>query len=305
MSYSYQNAGSQMMSLRGLGVDAACTAAAAAAKESSRVAATMVRASKLGGSAAKTKQIAQLLRDWGAGTGESYDVMTLRWQAKAAADAAVAKTAAAAAAESSRVSLTMVRTRGLGGSAAKTKQIAQLRRDWGTPSESYDAMTSRWQAKAAVDAAAAKTAAAAAAQSSKVATTMVRARDRAWSVEKDQQIAQLRRDWSTGTGESYAEMMSRWQAKAKDDAAAAKACGVAPAAPDPGTADPGGGPAADPGGGAPADPGADAGGGAATPGGLPIWAWGAIGAGVLALVGGALVVRKMRKKKAPAALPAK
>jgi hypothetical protein len=305
MSYSYQNAGSQMMSLRGLGVDAACTAAAAAAKESSRVAATMVRARGLKWSVKKDQQIAQLRRDWSTGTGESFGDMMARWQAKAAADAAVSKAAAAIAATSVRVAGTMVRTRGLGGSAAKTKQIAQLRRDWGTPNESYDAMTSRWQAKASADTAAAKAPAAAAKESNRVYQAMVSVYKMRGSPEKTRKIGELLRSWSTGTGESYDAMTSRWQAKAKDDADAAKACGVAPPAADPGTADPGGGAAADPGGGAPADPGADAGGGAATPGGLPIWAWGAIGAGVLALVGGAVVVRKMRKKKAPAALPAK
>ena len=153
-------------------------------------------------------------------------------------------------------------------------------------------MMSRWQAKATADAAAARAAAAAAAESSRVALTMVRANGLAWSVEKDQQKAQLRRDWSTGTGESFADMMSRWQRKAVTDAAAAKACadgsggGVVPGA------DAAAAPVVPP-----TAPGEEA----TSDGflGLPIWAWGAGGAVVL--LGGALVIRKMKSKKAVAA----
>ena len=38
----------------------------------------------------------------------------------------------------------------------------------------------------------------------------------------------------------------------------------------------------------------------ATDGGLPVWAWGAIGAGVLALVGGVLLIKSRREKAAAA-----
>jgi hypothetical protein len=57
-----------------------------------------------------------------------------------------------AAKESSRVSLTMVRARNRKGSREKTRQLAQLQRDWGQPGENFDAMTRRWQAKAKADA---------------------------------------------------------------------------------------------------------------------------------------------------------
>jgi hypothetical protein len=268
----------------------ACASAAATAAESSRVALTMVRALRAGGSPEKTAQINQLLRDWSTGTGESFEAMLSRWQAKAAADAAASRAAAAAAAESSRVALTMVTCSKRPNDAGKRNQAAQLLRDWGSAGETFATMMARWQAKAATDAATARTAAAAAAESSRVSLTMVRARDLPWSVEKDRQKAQLRRDWSTGTGESFEAMMSRWQAKAAADAAAAKTCGEAPALPIP-----------DAGGGAPsAPPGTEApeaaGGGGFL--GLPIWAWGAGSAVVL--IGGALVLRRMKSKKAAA-----
>ena len=285
-------------SFRGLGEGASCDQLTAAAKESSRVALTMVRAHRAKGSPEKTRQIAQLLRDWSTGTGESFDDMTRRWQAKAAADDAASRGPEAAAKESSRVSLTMVRVRGERGSREKTRQVNQLLRDWGQPGEAFDAMMRRWQQKAAQDAAAARTARAAANESSRVARTMVTARARKWSVEKDRQIAQLRRDWGQGTGESFDDMMKRWQAKAAADAEAAKACasgGGAPAS-TPGAAPEGGAPG---GGVDPSAPGGDA--ADSESGkvlGMPIWALG-LGAGVLVLgVGGFLVIRAKRKKAA-------
>ena len=69
-----------------LGNTDACTPLKNAAKESSRVSLTMVRARKRKGSREKTRQLAQLVRDWGQ-PGENFDTMTRRWQAKAAADA--------------------------------------------------------------------------------------------------------------------------------------------------------------------------------------------------------------------------
>lgn len=284
-------------SIQGLGEGSSCDQLAAAAKESSRVALTMVRAHRAKGSPEKTRQIAQLLRDWSTGTGESFDDMMRRWQAKAAADDAAARGPEAAAKESSRVSLTMVRVSRERGSREKTRQINQLLRDWGQPGEAFDAMTRRWQQRAAQDATAARTARAAAAESSRVALTMVRARERKWSPEKDRQIAQLRRDWGQGSGESFDQMMSRWQQKAAADDAAAKACasgGGAPAAPG-GASD-----GASPGGATdPSAPGGD--GSGSEPGkilGMPIWALG-VGAGVLVLgVGGVLFLRARKKKSA-------
>jgi hypothetical protein len=275
--------------LSALGSADPCEALKAAAKESSRVSLTMVRTHRLKGSPEKTRQIAQLLRDWSQGTGESFDAMMRRWQAKAAADAEAAKAPAAAAKESSRVALTMVEASRKRGSNEKTRQINQLSRDWGTPGESFDAMMRRWQSKAAADAATSRAAAAKAAQSSRVALTMVAAIRRAWSPEKDRQIAQLRRDWGEGTGESYDEMMRRWQAKAAADAEAAKACaeggGAAPGAP-----------------GAPAAPG-EGGGGPSAPdtsssesgGKLLGLHWGVWAAGGAALLlGGAVLLRRKK-----------
>ena len=281
----------------GLGDGQSCDQLTAAAKESSRVALTMVRTYRAKGSREKTKQIGQLLRDWSTGTGESFEDMVKRWQAKAAADDAAARGPETAARESSRVSSTMVRVSRERGSREKTRQINQLLRDWGQPGESFDAMMRRWQQKAAADAAAARPLRAAANESSRVARTMVTARGRKWSVEKDRQIAQLRRDWGQGTGESFDDMMKRWQAKAAADAEAAKACatgGGAPSGAPAGGAAPGGAP---PG---PTGPGAPEGGAGTESGkifGLPIWALGAGAAGILALgVGGVLVIRARRKK---------
>ena len=287
-------------SIQGLGESASCDQLTAAAKESSRVALTMVRAHRAKGSPEKTRQLAQLLRDWSTGTGESFDDMTRRWQAKAAADDASARGAEAAAKESSRVALTMVTASRKRGSPEKTRQISQLLRDWGQPGEAYDAMMRRRQQKAAQDATAATAARAIAAESSRVSLTMVRARDLKWSPEKDRQIAQLRRDWGQGTGESYDNMMSRWQAKAAADDAAAKACAPEGAAGSgapsgPGTGAPGG--AADPS----APGGGDGGGSESESGkilGMPIWALG-VGAGVLVLgMGGVLFLRARKKKSA-------
>ena len=62
----------------GLGTDDPCAAVKTAAKESSRISLTMVRASRRKRGRDKSKQIAQLRRDWGAGAGESFDAMMRR-----------------------------------------------------------------------------------------------------------------------------------------------------------------------------------------------------------------------------------
>lgn len=76
-----------------LGADDPCAALKDAAKQSSRVSLTMVRASRRKGSKQKRQQLAQLVRDWGR-PGEAFDPMMRRWQAKAAADAAAVRACA-------------------------------------------------------------------------------------------------------------------------------------------------------------------------------------------------------------------
>jgi hypothetical protein len=277
-------------SVFGMGSEADCAQLAAQAKETTRIAQTMVRFNQMGGGDEKTAGIAKLLQSWSTGTGEPYEAMEARWRAKSNADGAGVVAARAVFAESKRVYETMVRVRLLGGSPEKTRQINQLLQSWGTPGESYAAMEARRRAKSNADGAALNAAIAAAAESNRIYQTMVRTRQMSGGDEKTRQVAQLRKTWATSTGESWGDMMARWGVKRAADAKAAAECAASGGAPAP--AD-GGAP-----GGAPADGGvppadAPAEGGVA---GLPIWAWGAIGAGVLALVGGALVIRARRKK---------
>ena len=281
---------------RALGAAADCAQLAAAAKESLRVAQTMVRFNQMGGGDEKTAGIAKLLQSWSTGTGEPYEAMEARWRAKSNADGAAVVAARAAFAESKRVYETMVRVRLLGGSPEKTRQINALLREWGTPGESYAAMEARRRAKSNADGAALNAAIAAATESARVYQTMLRTRQMSGGDEKTRAIAQLRKTWATSTGESWGDMMARWGAKRVADAKAASECasGAAPSDAAPGTAE-GGAP------GAPSAPVPDAeaaGAGAGGFLGLPIWAWGA-GSAVI-LIGGALVVRHMKSKKAAA-----
>lgn len=281
MSYSYV----------GLGAEADCAQLAIAAKESTRVAQTMVRVNQMSGSNEKTGKIAQLLRDWSTGTGEPYADMEARHRAKSNADGAAVVAARAVLAESQRVYETMVRVRRMGGSPEKTRLIAGLLRDWGTPGENYTAMEARRRAKSNADGASLNAAIAAAAESARIYQTMVRVRQMSGSPEKTRQIAQLRRDWATSTGESWSDMMARWGVKRAADVRAASECVAA--APDGGLV-PSDVPSS-----APADSSASSGPGTTSDGGiagLPTWAWGAIGAGALALIGGALVIRTRRKR---------
>jgi hypothetical protein len=190
---------------------------------------------------------------------------------------------------------TMVRVRLLGGSPEKTRQINALLREWGTPGESYAAMEARRRAKSNADGAALNAAIVAATESARVYQTMLRTRQMSGGDEKTRAIAQLRKTWATSTGESWGDMMARWGAKRVADAKAASECasGAAPSDAAPGTAEGGAAPSV-PAPGAEAPEAAGAGGFM----GLPIWAWGA-GSAVI-LIGGALVVRRMKSKKAAA-----
>lgn len=287
--------------LNGLGAGADCAQLAAAAKESTRIAQTMVRFNQMGGGDEKTRGIANLLRDWSTGTGESYEAMEARWRVKSNADGATAAAATAAAAEASRVYETILRTRKLGGSPAKTAKITALMRSWSLPGEDYATMEARRRVKSNTDGATALAARNAAAESNRVYQTILSTRQMAGGEEKTRKIAALRASWALSTGESWPAMMARWGVKRAADVKAASDCasGATPdAAPAPGT---------DTGGGAPGAPGTPPGPPVETEGGggllgLPYWAWGVGGA--VALLGGAFVVRRMKNKKAAApALP--
>lgn len=284
--------------LSGLGSETDCAQLAAAAKESTRIAQTMVRFNQMAGGAEKTAGIAQLLASWSTGTGESYAAMEARWLGKKTAAAAAVVSARAAFEESKRVYETMVRVRLLGGSPSKTAQINQLLQSWALPGEGYAAMEARRRAKSNADGAALNAAIAAAAEAARVYDTMVRTRQMAGGDEKTRLIAQLRASWATSTGEGWGPMMARWGVKRAADVAAAAACasGGGASAPDAG-ADAGGAPPAPGTPGAPPGPPVEEEGGGGFLG-LPIWAWGAGGAVVL--LGGALLVRKMKNKKAAA-----